>query len=90
MKFIAKFAHPSRFRATDDLKEVYILNTEQTRENIFMYIKTHYGETILAKMRKLKKTMINCSSYTNQLRFCFCCHHNKILPKDLKHRIKTK
>ena len=90
MKFIAKFPHLSRFRATDDLKEVYILNTEQTRENIFTYVKTRYGENILAKIRKLKKTMIKCSSYTNQLQFCLCCHHNKILPKYLKNRIKTK
>ena len=26
------------------------MNTEQTSKNIFMYIKTHYGETILAKI----------------------------------------
>ena len=89
MKFIPKCAH-SRFRGTDDLKELYILNTEQTRENIFTYIKTHYGETILAKIWSLKKTMIKCSSYTNHLRFSLCCHHNNILPKDLKNRIKTK
>ena len=28
--------------------------------------------------------MIKYSSYTNQLRFAFRCHHNKILPRDLK------
>ena len=41
--------------------------------------------------RKLEKTMIKYSSYTNHLRFSLCCHHNKILPKDLqlKSRIKT-
>ena len=35
--------------------------------------------------------MIKYSSYTNHLRFSLCCHHNKILPKDLqlKSRIKT-
>ena len=51
----------------------------------------HYGETILAKIRKLEKTMIKYSSYTNHLRFSLRCHHNKILPKDLqlKSRIKT-
>ena len=67
------------------------MNTEQTSENIFTYIKTHYGETILAKIRKLEKTMIKYSSYTNHLRFSLRCHHNKILPKDLqlKSRIKT-
>ena len=67
------------------------MNTEQTSKNIFTYIKTHYGETILAKIRKLEKTMIKYSSYTNHLRLSLCCHHNKILPKDLqlKNRIKT-
>ena len=59
--------------------------------HIFTYIKTHYGETILAKIRKLEKTKIKYSSYTNHLRFSLRCHHNKILPKDLqlKSRIKT-
>ena len=67
------------------------MNNEQTRKNIFMYIKTHYGETILAKMSKLEKTMIKYSSYSNHLRFSLRCHHNKILPKDLQlqSRIKT-
>ena len=38
-------------------------------------------------MWKLRKY----SSYTNHLRFSLCCHHNKILPKDLqlKSRINT-
>ena len=51
----------------------------------------HYGKTILAKIRKLEKTMIKYSSYTTHLQFSLCCHHNKILPKDLqlKSRIKT-
>ena len=67
------------------------MKTEQTSENIFTYIKTHYGETILAKVRKLEKTMIKYSSYTNHLGFSFRCHHNKTLPKDLqrKSRIST-
>ena len=67
------------------------MNTEQASKNVFTYIKTHYGETILAKIRKLEKSMIKYSSYTNHLRFSLCCHHNKILPKDLqlKSRIKT-
>ena len=55
------------------------MNTEQTCKNVFTYIKTLYGENILAKIRKLKKTMIKCSSYTNYLRFSLRCHHNKIL-----------
>ena len=64
---------------------------KQTSENIFTYIKKN-GETILAKIWKLEKTMIKYSSYTNHLRFSVCSHHNKILPKDLqlKSRIKTK
>ena len=51
-----------------------------------------YGETILAKIRKLEKTIINYSSYTNHLRFSLRCHHSKILLKDLqlKSKIKTK
>ena len=43
------------------------MNTEQTVKNIFMYTKTHYGETILAKIGKLEKTMIKYSSYDNHL-----------------------
>ena len=58
------------------------MNTEQTSKNIFTYIKTHYGEAILAKIRKLEKTVIKYSSYTNHLRFSLRCHHNKILPKE--------
>ena len=56
-----------------------------------MYIKMHYGETILAKIEKLEKTIIKYWSYTNHLQFSLCCHHNKVLPKDLqlKSRIKT-
>ena len=67
------------------------MNTEQTSKNIFMYIKTHYGETSLIKIQKLEKTMIKYSSNTNHLQFSLCCHHNQILPKDLqlKSRIKT-
>ena len=60
------------------------MNTEQTSENIFTYVKTHYGETILAKIRKLEKTMIKYSSYTNHLRFSLRCYHKKILTKDLQ------
>ena len=35
------------------------MNTEQTSKNIFMYIKTHYGETILAKIRKLERSIFH-------------------------------
>ena len=52
------------------------MNTEQTSKNIFMYIKTHYGETSLIKIQKLEKTMIKYSSNTNHLQFSLCCHHN--------------
>ena len=57
------------------------MNTEQTSENIFMYIKRNYCEIILAKIQKAEKTMIKYSSYTNRLQFSLGCHHNKILPK---------
>ena len=43
------------------------MNTEQTGKNIFIYIKTHYDETILAKTQKLEKNMMKYSSYTNHL-----------------------
>ena len=36
----------------------------------------YYGETILAKIQKLGKTMIKYSCYSH-LRFSLCCHHNK-------------
>ena len=67
------------------------MNTEQTSKNIFTHSKTHYGETILSKIRKLEKAMIKYSSYNNHLRFSLRCHHNKSLPKDLqlKSTIKT-
>ena len=67
------------------------VNTEQTSKNIFTYIETHYGETILADIGKLEKTMIKYSSYTHHLRFSLRFYHNKVLPKDLqlKSRIKT-
>ena len=67
------------------------MNTGQISENILMYIKAHYDETILARIRKLEKTMIKYLSLANDLRFSLRCHHNKILPKDLqlKSRIKT-
>ena len=66
------------------------MNTEQISENIFTYIKTHYGEAILAKIRELEKTMIKYSRYTNHLRFSLRCDQDKVLPKDLqlKSRIK--
>ena len=48
-------------------------------------------KAILAKIRKLEKTMNKYPTYTNHLRFSLRCHHNKILPKELqlKSRIKT-
>ena len=47
------------------------MNTEWTRENICTYNKMHYGEAILAKIRKLEKTMIKYSSNTNHLQVLF-------------------
>ena len=55
------------------------MNTEQISKNIFTYIKMHYGEIILAKIRKLAKAIIKYSSYTNHLRYFLRCHHSKIL-----------
>ena len=66
------------------------MNTEQINKNIFTYIETQYGETSLAKIRKLEKTMTKYSSYTSHLRFSLRCHHNKILPKDLQLKIRIK
>ena len=65
------------------------MNTDQTSGNIFTYIKTHYGETILAKVRKLEKTMIKYSPYTNHLRFSLHCNH-KIRLKYLQLKSRTK
>ena len=67
------------------------MSTEQTYENILTYIKSDYGEAILADIRKLKKPMFKYSSYTNHSRFSLFCHRNYILPEDLqlKRRIKT-
>ena len=48
----------------------YIMNTEQTSDNIVTYTKTHHSEGILALIRKLEKIVIKYSSCTN---------HNKIL-----------
>ena len=39
------------------------MNTEQASKNIFTYIKTHYGEIILAKIGKLEKAMIISFKY---------------------------
>ena len=38
-----------------------------TKENISAYDKTHYGEVMLAKIRKLEKMMIKYSSCSNHL-----------------------
>ena len=73
-------------------KQRTVIITEQTSKNIFTYIKIYYGETILAKIRKLEKTRNKYLSHNNYLRFLLRCHHSKTLPKDLqlKSRIKTK
>ena len=55
--------------------------------NIFTHIETHYGETILAKILKLVKAIIKCSSYTNHLRCSPYCHRNKVLSEDLQLKI---
>ena len=68
------------------------MDTEKASENIFTYIKTDYGESILAKIEKLEKTMTKYLSYINDSRLSLRCHHNNIIPKDLhlQKRIKTK
>ena len=38
------------------------MNTEQTSESIFTYIKMHYEEATIAKIQKLEKIMIKYSS----------------------------
>ena len=55
------------------------MDTERISKNIFTYMKMHYGEANLAKIRELEKTMVKYSSYANHLRFSLRCHHNKIL-----------
>ena len=41
------------------------------------------NKAILAKMRKLNKSMIEHSSYIYYFLFSHCSHDNNILPKDL-------
>ena len=60
------------------------MNTEQTSKNIFTHFKMQYGETTLAKIPKLEKTMTKSSSYTYHLQFSLHCHHNKIILTCLK------
>ena len=55
------------------------MDTERISKNIFTYMKMHYGEANLAKIRELEKTMVKYSSYANHLRFSLRCHRNKIL-----------
>ena len=64
------------------------MNTDQTSEKIFTYIKTNYVEAILAKIRKLQKTMIKYSSHSNSLQFFFYQHSN-IPPRDLQLKIRN-
>ena len=66
------------------------MNTEKESKKIFMYIKTHYGETSLAKIWKLEKAMIENSSYGNHVSFSFSCHRNKFLLGDLRVKSSTK
>ena len=51
----------------------------------------NYGETIVATIHKLEKTMVKYSSYTNNLQLSLPFHHYKIVPKDqqLNSRIKA-
>ena len=62
---------------------INLLNYEYwTEKQKYFYVyQNDYGETILAKIRKLEKTMIKYSSCTNHLRLSFHCHHN-LKPND--------
>ena len=51
------------------------MNAEQTHENIFMYIKTHFSETIEAKTQDLGKTMIKYSSYILYISLVYLTSH---------------
>ena len=57
---------------------------------IFAYNKKHYGEAILANIGKLEKTINKYLSYINHLQFSVCCHHSKILLKDLQLKSRNK
>ena len=64
------------------------MKTEQTSEKMFTYVKIHYSEAILARIRELEKNMIEYS-YANHLQFCLRYHYNNIQRPHLKSRIKT-
>ena len=64
---------------------------KQTASQSLHIIKQQYGESILSEARHLERTRIKYAKYTNHLRFSLRCHHNNLIPKDLrlKSRIKT-
>jgi len=62
--------------------------TESTN-NIFNVIKAQYGESILAKIRRLERLRIRYGNCTNHLRFSLRCLHSDLLPKDLKIKCKV-
>ena len=64
---------------------LYYEHWTDKQKYFYVYQKT------LANIRKLEKTVIKYSSYTNHLHFSLRFHHSKILPKDPqpKSRIKT-
>ena len=66
-----------------------MISTEST--NIIHIIRQQYGESILSEARHLERTRIKYAKYTSHLRFSLRCHHNDLIPKDLrlKSRIKT-
>lgn len=66
------------------------MSREQTKEIISTYIKSDYGEAILANIRKLEKPMFNYSSYTNHSRFSLFCQRSDILPEDLQPKCSIK
>ena len=63
---------------------LYYEHWTDKQKYFYVYQKT------LANIRKLEKTVIKYSSYTNHLHFFLRCHHNKILPKELQPKSRIK
>ena len=59
-----------------------MISTEST--NIIHIIKQQYCEPILLEARNLERTKIKYAKYTNHLCFSLRCHHNNLIPEDLR------
>ena len=71
-------------------KLIILWTLKRKAKNVFMYIKTHYGETSLEKIWKLEKAIMKHSSNGNHLPVSFNCHRNKFLLGDLRVKSRTK